>query len=186
MAAQYYYFVSTLPALVLGETPQLDTESFLDLLPHHVSEGQVEHLRALAETPPVPEFCPAARRWNELEIFLRNYVVRNRRDTDRRRVAEWTREERDVFPGLEPQIDDALNAPNPLQREWRLDRIRWQMLEEARFARPFAVDALAVYRLQLLLVEKWAGVDAEAGLQRIRDIADKLRPHEQLEPAGLE
>ena len=186
MAAQYYYFVSTLTALVLGEAPHLDSASFLDLLAYHVTDEEATHLQSLARTPPVSAFCPAARRWNEIDIYLRNHVLRNRRDVDRRRVAEWTREEREVFPGLDPQIDDALNAPNPLQREWRLDRIRWQILEEARFARPFAVDALAVYRLQLLLVEKWAAVDAAAGLQHIRDIADKLRPHEQLEAVGLQ
>ncbi len=112
-------------------------------------------------------------------------MLRNRGDANRRRIEEWTREEQDVFPGLVPQIDDAVNAPNPLERERRLDRIRWTILEEARSARPFEIDALAVYRICLLMAEKWAKVDPEAGIERVREIADALRPNEQLQKAGI-
>jgi hypothetical protein len=185
VSVEYYFLISSLPRLALGEAPPWTSADLLDSLAYHLPASDVDRIRALDATPPVEPFCPAARRWNEIEIFLRNYVVRNRRDTDRRRAEEWTREAPDVFPGLEPQIDEALNAPNPLEREQTLDRIRWQALEEARFARPFAVDAVAVYRLRLILVEKWAGVDAEAGLRRVRALADELRPHAQLQEAGL-
>lgn len=185
MAAHYYYLISTLPLLRLEDEPSLSSEDFLLRVAEHVTEAQIERLRDLAETPPVPEFCPAAQRWNEIEIYIRNSVLRNRSDTDRRRIEEWTREEQDVFPGLDPQIDDAVNAPNPLERERRLDRIRWTVLEEARFARPFEIDALAVYRLCLLMAEKWAAVDPTAGIERVREIADALRPNEQLREAGV-
>lgn len=185
MAAHYYYLISTLPLLRLEDAPEWSSEDFLLRVADHVTETQLESLRDLKQTPPVPEFCPAARRWNGIEIYIRNTVLRNRDDANRRRVEEWTREERDVFPGLDPQIDDAVNAPNPLERERRLDRIRWTVLEEARSARPFEIDTLAVYRLCLLMAEKWAAVDPAAGIERVREIAEALRPNEQLQEAGI-
>lgn len=184
-AHHYYYLISTLPLLRLEEVPPLSSADFLEAVRAHLPAERVADLEALAGTPPVPEFCPAARRWNEIEIYIRNYVLRNRGDTDRRRIEEWTRQEEDVFPGINPQLDDAINAANPLERERRLDRIRWNWLEAARFARPFEIDALAVYRLWLLIAEKWAAVVPDLGIRRVRGIADSLRPNEQLRQAGV-
>lgn len=171
--------------LRMDSEPVLDSETYLEQLRGVLAPAMLEAIRGLNRPPPVEPFCPAVKRWNALEVYVRNFVIRNRPDADRRRAEEWTRHEPDVFPGLDNTLNDALNAPDPLEREKRLDHIRWDILEEARFARPFEIDALAVYRCRLLIAEKWAQINPEEGVQNVANVVQSLRPSKQLQEAGV-
>jgi hypothetical protein len=166
--AKYYYFVSSLPFLRLGETPPMSSADFLDLSRFHVSAARHEALTQLCLVPRASACCPAEARWNEFEPAVRNAVVRARAARTGREAQAYTKLESTAFGFLETQVQDAFNR-DPLRLESELDRVRWEFLDDLTVGRDFDFDALFVYRIKLLLLEKRAALDADSGWQRANE-----------------
>ena len=71
--------------------------------------------------------------------------------------------ETDAFADIREQIGGAASAPNPLERERRVDQLRWRRLDELAFGHEFTVEAVACYRLRLAILEKNRQFVAETG-----------------------
>ncbi len=171
--SMYYYLVSSLPMLRLEEAPAWNSAAFLDACRGHLEPGRLAALAASDLVPAAaeaPSCCAAESRWRAWETWLRNSLADARAAGRSGEQGSWKRPETDVFPGLRRQLEEALNAANPLLREQALDRLRWQFLDALKVGCEFAFDALFVYRLQLLLAEKWAAVDAAAGGKRLQEL----------------
>jgi hypothetical protein len=161
------FLISSMPLPRLGEKPVVDSARFLDLCQPHLAPAEFAALAAVALVPAGKPCCETQRRWDEFEIYLRNRIAEKRAATLKVEAQPHLRAERDVFPGWRRQIDDALAAPTPLARERALDRLRWQRLEDLVPGHEMDFDALVNYRLRLLLVEKEAGWQPEAGAERL-------------------
>ena len=80
-----------------------------------------------------------------------------RRAEVRGRDAESLRES-----GMEPDlalaahVADAFAAADPLERERRIDAMRWRWLEEQQERDPFAPTAVFSYALRLDLAQRWS------------------------------
>ncbi len=179
MATQYYFLISSLPLLRFGAVPFLSSSRFLEL----VAEQEGERLAAsLSEVSLLPGDSPrftAESFWYAVETYIRNYLLRARCSKPAQ-IDAWKREERDVFSGVDHQLHKALGAANPLERERMIDQLRWDILDEALLGQTllgetFSANALVVYRIRLLLAEKWQGHSLEKGRQIVADLVEKAQ-----------
>ena len=69
-----------------------------------------------------------------------------------------------------------LNENDRLQeRERQLDDIRWRWLEDNSVFNYFTVERLFVFLLKLSIVERWAKLDADKGMQRYNEMIAELK-----------
>ncbi len=170
----YYFLISSLPLLKLGEAVPFSSDEFLARCELSL---EPERLAALAGVGLVPRLAeePVSethRQWNAHETYLRNYLVQERAAALRVAAESWRRSEPEVFPGLRRQFEEALHAAHPLARQRRLDEIRWQVLDDLMVRHEFDFDALVIYRLRLLLAEEWVGHDRGRGAENLQKLIE--------------
>lgn len=69
-----------------------------------------------------------------------------------------------------------LSENNRLQeRERQLDDIRWKWLEDNSVFNYFSVERLFVFLLKLSIIERWAKLDADKGMQRYNEMIAELK-----------
>ncbi len=62
-----------------------------------------------------------------------------------------------------------------LERERRIDQLRWNWMEEATFFDYFTVERLFVFLLQIEMIERWISLDKEKGDQLFRAMISSLK-----------
>ena len=67
-----------------------------------------------------------------------------------------------------------------VDREKKLDQLRWDWMEEATFFDYFTVERLFVFLLQLEMIERWISLDKEKGNQLFRSIIAALKDDVQI------
>lgn len=67
-----------------------------------------------------------------------------------------------------------------VDREKKLDSLRWDWMEEATFFDYFTVERIFVFLLQLEMIERWISLDKEKGNQLFRSIIDTLKDEVQI------
>ena len=67
-----------------------------------------------------------------------------------------------------------------VDRERKLDQLRWNWMEEATFFDYFTVERLFVFLLQLEMIERWITLDKEKGNQLFRSIIAALKDEVQI------
>ena len=67
-----------------------------------------------------------------------------------------------------------------VEREKKIDQLRWNWMEEATFFNYFTVERLFVFLLQLEMIERWISLDKEKGNQLFRSIITTLKDEVQI------
>ena len=67
-----------------------------------------------------------------------------------------------------------------VEREKKIDQLRWNWTEEATFFNYFTVERLFVFLLQLEMIERWISLDKEKGNQLFRSIIATLKDEVQI------
>ncbi|MEL5896337.1 DUF2764 domain-containing protein [Bacteroides sp. GD17] len=67
-----------------------------------------------------------------------------------------------------------------VEREKKIDQLRWNWMEEATFYNYFTVERLFVFLLQLEMIERWISLDKEKGSQMFRSIIAALKDEVQI------
>lgn len=67
-----------------------------------------------------------------------------------------------------------------VEREKKLDQLRWNWMETATFFNYFSVERLFVFLLQIEMIERWISLDKEKGNQLFRSIIDSLKNEVQI------
>jgi hypothetical protein len=67
-----------------------------------------------------------------------------------------------------------------LEREKKLDALRWNWMEEATFFDYFTIERLFVFLLKLEMIERWSALDKEAGNRAFRSVIDSLKNEVQI------
>lgn len=144
-----------------------------------MSETELERLTSITLTPSDNGQCYVQSRWSAFETSLRNTAVHIRALKQKRDPSPYIKEELDAFGGLETHVQDALSH-NPLGMEEHLDNVRWQFLDSLLVGREFSFDALAVYKIKLLLLEKRAGADNKQGAETLEQFLNEKLTSDQL------
>ena len=67
-----------------------------------------------------------------------------------------------------------------LEREKKIDQMRWTWMENATFFNYFSVERLFVFLVQLEMIERWILLDKEKGNQQFRSIIESLKDGVQI------
>ena len=67
-----------------------------------------------------------------------------------------------------------------VEREKKIDQLRWNWMEEATFFNYFTVERLFDFLLQLEMIERWISLDKEKGNQLFRSIIATLKDEVQI------
>ncbi len=62
-----------------------------------------------------------------------------------------------------------------LERERKMDQLRWKWMEDATFFHYFSIERVFVFLLKLSLIERWAGLDKQKGNEAFRFIISSLK-----------
>lgn len=188
MAADLFYFISSLPALSQGEKPSCTYQDFIARCSENFGDDIAKRLKALQLLPlkPVHNSSEVAVAWYEFEAFLRNTVAEIRKARLRGSQLNFTkRETPHLSPGDAKHIEDIMAMQSPLDRENALDVFRFHFLEELEAEHFFDIPALEIYAIKLLILEKQFSRQIErgseeftklmeAGLQAARNVRTEL------------
>ena len=169
----HYYLVSSLIPLTLEGSPPYTPEDFLsscrDMLARkdaialeHVFHGRLESVNH-----------PFIKEWKKLEYRLKNALVRARTARMKLSPEPYLRNDAAIDAATENAVTEAMNKPNPLEKELALDRYRWKILEELTPIINFDLSAIFSYAIKLKMVIRWNGMADEKGNGRFTDIIDK-------------
>ena len=67
-----------------------------------------------------------------------------------------------------------------VEREKKIDQLRWDWMEEATFFNYFTIERLFVFLLQLEMIERWLSLDKERGSQLFRSMIEVLKDEVQI------
>ena len=67
-----------------------------------------------------------------------------------------------------------------VEREKKLDQLRWNWMEEKTFFNYFTIERLFVFLLQLEMIERWMALDKEKGSQLFRSMIAALKDEVQI------
>lgn len=169
MSEYYIYLISSLTMLQLGMKPPFSFENFLQICQDKIPESDMDILKTLSPKGPQDHrqtiVHPTLKKWHALDAALRNELVRIRAARKHLDPAKYLRADGAAEPYIARAAMNAYRNPSALDAEKALDEERWRLLDELARGHYFDLDALIVYALKLLILERW---------ERIRS-ADKAR-----------
>lgn len=175
----YYFLVSSLPMLKRDETPFYSLPAFMGLCADWITEHEYSILEKL-ELVPVsisesgfPASSVAAE-WYRWEICLRNRIAKARSGVLGRDAGAFMLEAEDEFTEIDKAVQEVFLLTDPLEREKALDGIRWYKAEELEFGHDFDFAKLCVYKIKLMLREKWTERLKEKGVKNLNDIINNV------------
>lgn len=62
-----------------------------------------------------------------------------------------------------------------VEREKKMDQLRWKWMEDASFFHYFTIERLFVFLLQIEMIERWISLDKEKGSELFRNLIDQLK-----------
>lgn len=163
--AGYYYLISSLPMLMFDETAILSVEEFNETCADKISKSDLKVLNKLSLVPEAENTFTensVAERWRQWEVYLRNRIASHRAPHGKD-VHSFLQEEKACFCDIDTGIQEAFGLKNPLEREKYFDQMRWNALDDFESGHHFDFDKLCVYKLKLLLLEKWNERQVEQG-----------------------
>jgi hypothetical protein len=158
----YPFFIAILPGLTPGKAPELTLEQFDELAVEQMGEKKAAQL---ADGMP---FHAELRRFENYLAYKTAMVRASRLNLNCRF------EEPEEFYG---EIDYALSALSnaaPAEREVMLDALIWCKLDDLEIDHELDQCALAIYRMKLAMLQKYASRDAEAGLRNFENALEVL------------
>ena len=131
------------------------------------------------------------RNWAELNLNIHNvlialacrrngtphasYIVGNNEITQKLRTSNARDFELpEIFKQFD-QIRPIDEEPNLIEKEYRIDRLRWAWIEEENTFKYFTIERVIGYLLQLQMIERWTLLQEDTGQQIFKDIVKNLK-----------
>jgi hypothetical protein len=167
---KYWYLVSSLPSLRIGEKPAMDAAAFRAACAGILSADEAAGIDAVLENRETNAGGTPAAQWWNAEVQLRNAVVRVRakeRGTD---ASKFVQPHKGFGVWIEKAVTDAFTRSNPLEREMELDRIRWTLAEELALTDPFGFPGVLAVAVHVRIAGRWANLDEETGRKNVEEL----------------
>ncbi len=178
-----YYLAASLPPLDLEEPAPWTSEAFGFHCQGALAPDEWREVMHFITGQPEQGTTPFARWWTDLDTQIRNTQARLRAARLNVEARSWQRMHSGFDVAMEEGVLDAMQHTNPRERELALDRCRWDALTERTATDPFGLETVCAYALRLQMVERWTGLDAERGLERIETFITE-NAEQALEPEG--
>ena len=76
---------------------------------------------------------------------------------------------------LMTQLHEIAKDKDPVEKERRIDALKWLWIEDETFFEPFDINALYAYLLKTEMLERWTRLDPKQGKEKFRMIIEDLR-----------
>ena len=177
MQEQYYYVITSLPYLSLGEEPYIRKDDFLADCKSYLKRTDFNMLESVSlfdaeENDVHPGVIRRFFRW---ERGIRNVLVRLRAKSLGLEPDEFIRDEI-VEHSQTLLAEDAFNANSPLMAEEILNKARWRYLDELEFGHYFDIERLVIFFIKLQILERISSFDDEDGMERLNAIVSQGAP----------
>lgn len=139
---------------------------------------------------------PFIASWFEFNLNINNILAAFAARKYKMNVAEVIVEDTDVCEMLRTSnardfgLSETLDYFEPLQRlvetddlverEKKVDQLKWKWLEDASFFHYFTIERLFVFLLQLEMIERWVLLDKEKGSELFRQMIQNLKDEVQI------
>jgi len=148
--------------LHFGRKPPFSFEKFLLMCERLIPEEDIRTLKGISISG---EYTGASanrtlRNWRSFDTALRNELVKIRAARKKIDPLKYIREGGYSEAYIAHVAMNAQRNPSPIESEKTLDLERWRMLDEFLAGHYFDMDALIVYGLKLLILEKWADINS--------------------------
>lgn len=170
----YYFFLcASLPELRFGQDPGMGVAEFDSLCAGQMNARTLEELKLgslkTGKEPDPAEKLPAVyAAYAAFERDLRNRIAELRAGKKQTETAGHAPDE------IDDALADAAEAPDPLERTRRVDRIRWRRLDELETGKEFTFGELCVYRLRLEIFDRYRRRSAETGRANLNAAANRI------------
>ncbi len=168
------YFVTSLPALAIGEVPPFDLSEFRRKCDGVLSGDELNALDALLSGTESED--PFVSAYLARETQLRNVA-------GRLRASAWGSDVRfseRMFSGYDvtfaKKISEAFTKANPLEKEMEIDRARFWMADELAGFGEFTAAHVFAYAVKLRICERWAQMTGEKGKEAIETVINDNDP----------
>ena len=166
MELKYYvYLISSLPMLHFGARPPFSYARFIAACEGLIPLGETDALRALnlAVQDAVSVGRPILKKWREFDTALRNEMVKIRASRRKIDPSKHLRADGYTEARLHQAVLQAYRNPSPIDGEKALDQEKWHYLDDLSLGHYFDFDALVIYGLKLLVLEKWEKIRSADG-----------------------
>ena len=186
MASDFFYFLSTLPALTMPSQPG-DAwggpcwDEFLAQCRRLLSARDAETVAALELCPPAAYLADTeragaglpslARDWYDWQVVMRNALAR-RRAARRGGRGITPRPEAQAFPNDVKRLDALFEQAAPVERAWAWYALQWSRLDELAAREQFNLNVVAAYALKVRLMEEARRYDRARGAEAFKGMVD--------------
>ena len=148
--------------LHFGRKPPFSFEKFLLMCEQLIPEEDILTLKGISMSGEYRDAAAngALEKWRSFDTSLRNELVKIRAARKRIDPLKYIRQGGYQEAYIAHVAMNAQRNPSPIESERILDLERWRMLDEFLFGHYFDMDALTVYGLKLLILEKWADINS--------------------------
>ena len=168
----YYFLIASLPVLEIGEAAPMTVAALDDLLRENLAEKEQKKIFSYAGGKDWPRTGNIYREMARFEEYLRTAIARKR--AERSGIQFETPEPEEYYSEVDFGLAQAVSCSNPLEREYIIDRLRWARLDELALGHDFDLDALCIYRIQLLIVNKYAAFRNDTGAVNFSAALEKV------------
>ncbi len=159
----HYFLIASLPTLILDEKLPMLSEEFLETCEESSVDLDTTAIRYILDEEPEKADHPFIQKWLQGEIELRNAIARSRAAKTNVDAEPFLKDTESFDSYTEKFVPEAMNQPNPLERELALDRFRWKTIEDLALFEPFGISAVFAYALKFKLVKRWSELKEEKG-----------------------
>lgn len=150
----YYYLTATLPYLSFGKEPPLAAGDFVAACGSWMTGRDMAVIEAAVsgENADTVSGKGMMGAWNTFDEELRGEIARAREGGKKREGG-----------GFPERLKDILGEADPLAAEKKLEKARWDFIEDKAAGYYFDVNAIAAYGLKLRILERLATFDKDRG-----------------------
>ncbi len=163
MPNKYYYLVAFLAYLEFEKTPPITKSEFLSECRKWLDAGDFKKLAEVninnIETN--PEDPAIIKEWKSFDLTLRK---------DLGEIREMRK--KSLHETIPIWLMDVFEEPTPLLMERKLEKKRWDFIEEKEFGYHFDINTLLLYFLKLQILERLAAFEKEKGKARFERLSE--------------
>ena len=159
--AEYYYFATTLPMLVMGRECPISYDEFMRSAKRYLSKKDYESLSSLSAVSfSSNPSSRVAREWKEFHDRIEELIVQERAAV---LGFEGYGKSEGEDKALRERIHSIVNDMDPLEAEKAILSMYFDFLSSRAGGSPFSTETLMIYALKLQLMERAAAFSQEKG-----------------------
>lgn len=163
MPNKYYYLVASLAYLEFEKAPPITKSEFLSECRKWLDAGDFKKLEEvnINNIEIRPEDLSILKEWKSFDLTLRKdlgEIRKMRKKSLHEKIPAW--------------LMDVFEEPTPLLMERKLEKKRWDFIEEKEFGCHFDMNTLMLYFLKLQILERLAVFEKEKGKARFERLSE--------------